>query len=83
MRRQRRTEWGACGKPRGALYVEGGKEWVLSFPLIMDVVRNADWIVDLGREGGRVVFEGTPRQILDAPGSLTGQYLARPVPAAR
>jgi excinuclease UvrABC ATPase subunit len=66
--------------------VDGGNT-VIVIEHNMDVVRNADWIVDLGPEGGskggRVVFEGTPRQILDAPGSLTGQYLARPVPSAR
>jgi len=66
--------------------VDGGNT-VVVIEHNMDVVRNADWIVDLGPEGGskggRVVFEGTPRQILDAPGSLTGHYLARPLPAAR
>src|SRR5205807_7214764 len=35
IRRQRRTERGACGKPRGALYIGGGEERVLSFPLIV------------------------------------------------
>ena len=47
----------------------------------LDVVRNADWIIDLGPEGGsrggRIVFEGTPTQLLDASDSLTGQYLRR------
>ncbi len=66
--------------------VDGGNT-VIVIEHNMDVIRNADWIVDLGPEGGskggRVVFEGTPRQILDAPGSLTGQYLARPGPTAR
>ncbi len=66
--------------------VDGGNT-VIVVEHNMDVIRNADWIVDLGPEGGskggRVVFEGTPRQILDAPGSLTGQYLARPGPTAR
>jgi excinuclease UvrABC ATPase subunit len=61
--------------------VDGGNT-VIVIEHNMDVVRNADWIVDLGPEGGskggRVVFEGTPRHILDAPGSLTGQYLAPP-----
>ena len=37
----------------------------------MDVIRNADWIIDLGPEGGskggRVVFEGTPAALLKAP----------------
>ncbi|QEH42911.1 excinuclease ABC subunit UvrA [Chitinophaga sp. XS-30] len=44
-----------------------------------DVIRHADWIIDLGpgggKEGGRIVFEGTPRDILQAEGSLTGKYL--------
>src|ERR1700731_2260931 len=53
----------------------------------MDVIRNADWIVDLGPEGGskggRVGFEGKPRQIPYAPGCVTGQYPAPPLPAAQ
>jgi excinuclease UvrABC ATPase subunit len=44
-------------------------------------VANADWIIDLGPEGGEgggeVIFEGTPRQLLSARGSLTGEYLRR------
>lgn len=44
-----------------------------------DVIKNSDWIIDMGPEGGtkggRVVFEGTPQQILSAEGSLTGAYL--------
>lgn len=43
------------------------------------VIRHADWIIDLGpgggKDGGRIVFEGTPREILAAEGSLTGQFL--------
>lgn len=45
-----------------------------------DVIRSADWIIDMGPEGGgkggAVVFEGTPRQLLRAKGSLTGRFLA-------
>jgi excinuclease UvrABC ATPase subunit len=45
----------------------------------LDVIKNADWIVDMGPEGGnkggRVLFEGTPLQLLDAPHSLTSAYL--------
>ena len=52
----------------------------------LDVIRNADWIVDLGPEGGtrggELVFTGTPMQLLDAPRSLTGEFLRRDVPAA-
>jgi excinuclease UvrABC ATPase subunit len=47
----------------------------------LDVVRNADWIIDLGPEGGtkggEIVFTGTPTEILKAERSLTGQYLRR------
>ncbi|HVU10599.1 MAG TPA: excinuclease ABC subunit UvrA [Phototrophicaceae bacterium] len=45
----------------------------------LDIIKNADWIIDLGPEGGnkggRIMFEGTPQQILSAEQSLTGQYL--------
>lgn len=45
----------------------------------IDVVKNADWIIDMGPEGGnkggKVVFEGTPREIMKAKGTLTGEYL--------
>ncbi|MFD8524782.1 ATP-binding cassette domain-containing protein [Streptomyces capillispiralis] len=49
----------------------------------LDVVARADWVIDLGpgggRDGGRVVFEGTPAQLLEAEGSFTGQHLRRAV----
>jgi excinuclease UvrABC ATPase subunit len=52
----------------------------------LDVIRNADWIIDIGPEGGsrggEIVFTGTPNQILDAERSLTGEYLRRREPAA-
>ena len=47
----------------------------------LDVMRNADWIIDLGPEGGtrggEIVFTGPPAELLEAEGSLTGQYLRR------
>jgi excinuclease ABC subunit A len=47
----------------------------------LDVVKTADWIVDLGPEGGErgghVIAVGTPEQIAATPGSATGEYLAR------
>jgi len=47
----------------------------------MDVIRNADWIIDLGpeggEEGGRVVAQGTPEQVARAKKSYTGQALAK------
>jgi len=45
-----------------------------------ETIREADWIVDLGpaagEHGGQVIAEGTPKQILAHPKSLTGQYLS-------
>ncbi|MCW5882725.1 MAG: excinuclease ABC subunit UvrA, partial [Anaerolineae bacterium] len=45
----------------------------------LDIIRNADWIIDMGPEGGhkggKVMFEGTPLQLLNAPQSLTSAYL--------
>jgi len=47
----------------------------------LDVIRNADWVIDLGPEGGedggRIVGEGRPSQIASTPGSYTGQFLKR------
>jgi len=47
----------------------------------LDVIKNADWIIDLGPEGGvgggTLIGEGTPRQIADNPKSHTGTYLAK------
>jgi excinuclease ABC A subunit len=45
----------------------------------LHVIKNADWIIDMGPEGGskggQVIFEGTPKQLLSAKRSLTSQYL--------
>jgi excinuclease ABC subunit A len=47
----------------------------------MDVIKNSDWIIDLGPEGGdeggQIVASGTPEQVSNAPGSYTGKYLKR------
>ncbi|MGA7339717.1 MAG: excinuclease ABC subunit UvrA [Terracidiphilus sp.] len=47
----------------------------------LDVIRNADWVLDLGPEGGedggRVVGEGRPARIAATPGSYTGRFLKR------
>jgi excinuclease ABC subunit A len=47
----------------------------------LDVIRNADWILDLGPEGGedggRIVGQGRPEKIAATPGSYTGQFLTR------
>ncbi|MBV6416253.1 MAG: UvrABC system protein A [Steroidobacteraceae bacterium] len=51
----------------------------------LDVVKSADWVIDLGPEGGAgggaVVAAGTPEDIARAPGSCTGKYLAHCLPA--
>ncbi|HLB59608.1 MAG TPA: excinuclease ABC subunit UvrA, partial [Bdellovibrionota bacterium] len=47
----------------------------------LDVIRSADWIIDLGPEGGDeggwIIAEGTPAQVAKIRGSYTGQFLAR------
>ena len=45
-----------------------------------ETIRRADYVIDLGpgagRHGGALVASGTPQEIMDAPGSLTGAYMA-------
>ena len=45
----------------------------------LEVIKTADWIIDLGPEGGgdggRIVAEGTPEMIAEAADSHTGRYL--------
>ncbi len=47
----------------------------------LDVVGHADWVIDLGpdggKDGGEVVFTGTPAELLTHPTSLTGEYLRK------
>jgi excinuclease ABC subunit A len=46
----------------------------------LEVIKTADWVIDLGPEGGaaggRIVVEGTPEQVADCAGSFTGRYLS-------
>ena len=53
----------------------------------LDVVKTADWIIDLGPEGGDegglIVAEGPPEEIADHPGSYTGAFLKRILARAR
>ena len=53
----------------------------------LDVVKTADWIIDLGPEGGsgggQIVAVGTPEEIAEQKDSHTGQYLKRVLGAAR
>src|SRR3984885_13132543 len=47
----------------------------------LEVIKTADWVIDLGPEGGarggKIVGAGTPEMIANLPGSYTGKYLAR------
>ncbi|MEJ2056120.1 MAG: excinuclease ABC subunit UvrA, partial [Calditrichaceae bacterium] len=47
----------------------------------LDVIKTADWIIDIGPEGGdrggRIIAEGTPEQISRMAASYTGQFLHR------
>ncbi len=50
----------------------------------LDAIRCADWLIDLGPEGGdrggEIVVTGTPEQVADCPESYTGQYLRQVLP---
>jgi excinuclease ABC subunit A len=50
----------------------------------LDVVKCADWVIDLGPEGGEgggwIVAEGQPHEIVRCPQSVTGRYLAQRLP---
>ncbi len=47
----------------------------------LDVIKSADWVIDLGPEGGNkggiIVAQGTPKDVAKAKGSYTGQYLSK------
>ena len=64
--------------------VDSGKS-VIVIEHNLAVMAHADWIIDLGpgagRDGGRVVFEGTPADLVAARSTLTGQHLAEYVGA--
>src|SRR5213075_2538520 len=53
----------------------------------LDVIKTADWVIDLGPEGGdgggRIVTAGTPEQVAAAAESYTGRYLKEVLPPAR
>jgi excinuclease UvrABC ATPase subunit len=62
--------------------VEGGRS-VIVIEHNLDVVARADWVIDLGpgggHDGGRVMFEGPPAELMRTEASLTGQHLRRRV----
>ncbi|MFC6285284.1 ATP-binding cassette domain-containing protein [Nocardioides sp. GCM10027113] len=66
--------------------VDGGRS-VIVIEHHQAVMAHADWLIDLGpgagHDGGRVVFEGTPADLVAARSTLTGQHLAEYVSPAR
>jgi excinuclease ABC subunit A len=50
----------------------------------LDVIKQADWVLDLGPEGGdaggEVIAQGTPEEVAETPGSHTGEFLRRVLP---
>ena len=44
-----------------------------------DIIKTADWVIDMGPEGGKnggeVVFQGTPEKLIECENSYTGKYL--------
>jgi excinuclease UvrABC ATPase subunit len=60
--------------------VESGRT-VIVIEHNLDVVARADWVIDLGpgagHDGGRVIFEGPPAELVGASGTLTGEHLRR------
>lgn len=66
----------------GRLVDQGNTVLVIEHNL--DVIKTADWIIDLGPEGGdgggTILVEGTPETVAKAEGSYTGQFLAQLLP---
>jgi excinuclease ABC subunit A len=52
----------------------------------LDVIKTADWVIDLGPEGGKgggaLIAVGTPEDVARTPGSHTGEYLRRALAGA-
>ena len=63
----------------GQLVITGNTVVVIEHNL--DVIKTADWVIDMGPEGGdgggQIVAQGTPEDIARNPASHTGKYLAR------
>ena len=55
--------------------------------VVLDVIKTADWVIDLGPEGGdgggQIVAQGTPETIAAHPTSFTGHYLRKALTSTR
>jgi excinuclease ABC subunit A len=69
----------------GRLVESGNTVMVIEHNL--DVIKTADWLIDLGPEGGdrggEIIAVGTPEDVARVPSSYTGQFLAEMLPAVR
>ncbi|MEY9926234.1 excinuclease UvrABC ATPase subunit [Catenulispora sp. GP43] len=63
--------------------IDGHGATVIVIEHNLDLVAHADWVIDLGpeagNEGGRVLYEGTPADLVRVQGSHTGEYLRRAI----
>ena len=64
-----------------------GGNTVLVIEHNLDVIKTADYIIDIGPEGGdrggRVIAQGTPREVADNPKSYTGAYIRKMLEKAK
>ena len=49
----------------------------------LDVMKQADWLIDVGPDGGTaggdIVFTGTPQEMAEKAGTITAEYLRKPL----
>jgi excinuclease UvrABC ATPase subunit len=57
----------------------GDNNTIITIEHNLDIIRGADWIIDLGPEGGnkggQIMFEGTPAELVGSKKALIAQYL--------
>ena len=91
--RARRAHHRACTSRTSASCSGCSRAWsdkgntVIVIEHNLDVIKSADWVIDMGPEGGSgggtVVATGTPEQVAEVPESYTGQFLADVLAAHR
>ena len=84
-KRVRAVLFSSPNNPIGTVYKEEAIRSLLDFAMEhdLDVIRNADYIIDMGpsggEAGGQIVAAGTPEENATNHASVTGRYLKRPV----